>query len=300
MIGQVPLWVVALGPLLALVMGWVFATIARLVLRRRARLNFFTSIVVAMVGASVGMLLAELTPAPNLGSPLVWVLSLGMSIAFTAGYGWLVAHLQQPERASVAELLRRGESDGVEFKSTARVNLHTGKRDEKMEMVIAKTIAAFLNAGGGTLLIGVDDDGRALGLEADLALMKQADLDRYELWLRDHLEKTLGQNATASVRVSFEQVAASEADTETGASAGLEASGEVMHPVCRVDIGSSPRPVYLRAKGAPTQLWVRTGNSTRQLSVDEATEYVMERWPMGMGATLAAQVRAVGRFSGEG
>lgn len=293
MIRQVPLWVVALGPLLALVMGWVFATIARLVLRRRARLNFFTSIVVAMLGGSAGMFLADLIPGATLSDPIVWIASVGVAVLFTAAYGALAAHLQQPERAGVAELLRRGESDAVEFKSTARVNLHTGKRDEKMEMVIAKTIAAFLNAGGGTLLIGVDDDGRALGLDADLALMKQADLDRYELWPRDHLEKTLGQNATASVRVSFEQVAGSEAEV-------LPEAGAELRPVCRIDIGSSPRPVYLRSKGTPAQLWVRTGNSTRQLSVDEATEYVMERWPMGMGATFAAQVRAVGRFSGEG
>lgn len=65
--------------------------------------------------------------------------------------------LQHPQRATTAELVRSGESDRVEFKSTARVNLHTGAKDDKMEQVVAKTLAAFLNTDGGTLVIGVDD-----------------------------------------------------------------------------------------------------------------------------------------------
>lgn len=36
-----------------------------------------------------------------------------------------------------------------------------------MELGILKTIAAFLNTKGGSLLIGVDDSGKILGLEND-------------------------------------------------------------------------------------------------------------------------------------
>jgi hypothetical protein len=42
---------------------------------------------------------------------------------------------------------------------------------------------------------------------------------------------------------------------------------------------------------------VRSGNSTRQLGVDEATEYVMHRWPLNLGSSIAAQLRAAVRFS---
>jgi hypothetical protein len=45
---------------------------------------------------------------------------------------------------------------------------------------------------------------------------------------------------------------------------------------------------------------VRTGNSTRQLKVDEAVDYVMLRWPLGMGRTFAAQLRVAVRGSGTG
>ena len=70
--------------------------------------------------------------------------------------------------------------------------------------------------------------------------------------------------------------------------------------VCRVTCPTSPRPVFLRPGkgGAQPELWVRIGNSTRQLKVDEAVDYVMHRWPLGVGRTLSAQLRAVARGSG--
>ena len=42
-----------------------------------------------------------------------------------------------------------------------------------MEEVILKTVAGFWNAEGGTLLVGVSDDGSVLGLDADLANARQ-------------------------------------------------------------------------------------------------------------------------------
>ena len=54
----------------------------------------------------------------------------------------------------------------TEFKSTLRVNLHTGQNDKKMEHAVLKTINGFLNSmEGGSLVIGVDDEGTALGLK---------------------------------------------------------------------------------------------------------------------------------------
>lgn len=57
--------------------------------------------------------------------------------------------------------------------------MRAGKRDDAMETVIAKTVAAFMNSGGGTLLIGVDDDGRLIGLGPDYATLKTPDADRF-------------------------------------------------------------------------------------------------------------------------
>ena len=110
------------------------------------------------------------------------------------------------------------------------------------------------------------------------------DADRFELWLRDLLSITLGPNAAASVRVAFHELPDGEG---------------VPRAVCQITAEASPRPVYLKPnKNSAPELWVRAGNSTRQLAVDSATEYVMHRWPLGAGANLAAQLRAAVRGTG--
>jgi predicted HTH transcriptional regulator len=67
----------------------------------------------------------------------------------------------------IKDLILGGETRAVEFKSTLRTNLHTGQVDEKVHLSALKTIAAFLNAKGGTLLVGVADNGEILGVESD-------------------------------------------------------------------------------------------------------------------------------------
>ncbi len=74
---------------------------------------------------------------------------------------------QNLTEAGLSSVIEAGEGDSIEFKSTLRQNLHTEKADKKIENACLKTIAAFLNTQGGLLLIGVDDEGTALGLEAD-------------------------------------------------------------------------------------------------------------------------------------
>ena len=65
---------------------------------------------------------------------------------------------------TLEQMIHQGEGLYTEFKSTLRVNLHTGQNDKKMEHAVLKTINGFLNSmEGGSLVIGVDDDGTALG-----------------------------------------------------------------------------------------------------------------------------------------
>jgi hypothetical protein len=58
------------------------------------------------------------------------------------------------------ELVKRGESKTLEFKSTLRWSLKEDRQDDKgVTHAVLRTIAAFLNTEGGDLLIGVADDG---------------------------------------------------------------------------------------------------------------------------------------------
>ncbi|MCR5977899.1 ATP-binding protein [Gordonia jinghuaiqii] len=289
----IPVWATATALVLVLIVAWLFGSIAKWLLRRRARLNTTTCMVLSILGTAVGLFIAgAVDHRLDLWSLVTVVLGLVSSIVAVATYGTVAARLQSPPDITIAELLSSGESERVEFKSTARVNLRNKQKDLQMEQVIAKTVSAFLNSEGGNLLIGVADDGTPLGLDPDFGTLRSPDADRFELWLRDMLTATLGQSTAAAVGITIEPVKAAGADEAGGAD-----TADVL--VCRIECAPSPRPVYLRGpkNNAQPEFWVRAGNSTRQLSVDQAAEYVMHRWPLGAGRAVAAQIRAAARFS---
>ena len=139
----------------------------------------------------------------------------------------------------VIELLRVGESQTGEFKSTARWNLHAGKPDKKMEHVIAKTVCGFLNALGGKLPIGVDD-GNIVGLDSDLqTLGLKGNKDGYELFLRQLLDDSLSVPTGGIVHVSFESVA--------GERTAGRIDGEIAQEAARTSgpiLATGPRAVF--------------------------------------------------------
>jgi hypothetical protein len=71
----------------------------------------------------------------------------------------------EPEK--VLKIIKQGENEKIEFKSTLRMNIHTRKPDKKIEYSFLKTIDAFLNTDGGTILVGVSDNGIIKGIEED-------------------------------------------------------------------------------------------------------------------------------------
>lgn len=164
--------------------------------------------------------------------------------------------------ATLADLVAAGESQAVEFKSTARWNLHTAQADKKMEHVIAKTVCGFLNAEGGTLLIGVADDGSVLGLDQDLGTLGiKGDADGYELFLRQRLDDGLSVQTAGTVRIRFEKL--------RGVDVGV------------VAVAASGKPVFCKpfeGGQGPTEFWVRIGNATKQLHGDDMVDYQADHW----------------------
>lgn len=226
--------------------------VSRLILGDRSSMSPSGSVLAGIVGAVIGGVVTQVAMVNRPTPPVVPILIF--SVAGTLAVLVVAERFIRTPPPSIAEVVAGGESAGVEYKSTARHNRHTGQRDERMEAVISKTIAGFLNTRGGTLVIGVDDDGHAVGLDADLSHMKEPDLDRYELWLHDHLTRTLGAPAAALVRVTFPTV-----DGVT---------------VCRVDVPASRTPVYVRQVRRDSVSFVaRFGNSTRELDVADAIDY---------------------------
>jgi CheY-like chemotaxis protein len=145
-----------------------------------------------------------------------------------------------------------GESDRVEFKSTLRCNLHTGKADKKMENACLKTIAAFLNSDGGVLLVGVDDDGHALGLTKDNFTNEDKQLLHWNNLVKSHLGVEYAQFIRAGMK---------------------DLDGE---RILLIQSLASPRPVFF-ARDNEEIFYVRAGNATQQLKPSEVLAYVDQR-----------------------
>lgn len=155
-------------------------------------------------------------------------------------------------------LIAAGESKRVEFKSTFKCNLHTGLRDDVMELQVVKSVAGFMNQKGGSLLIGVDDHGVVLGLDKDFALTGNKGRDGFENALTTTLDRALGKPAVGTVEVLFEMID------------GLD--------VCRIDVPRSSVPVYANWKGDQQFFFVRTNNGTRPFSMSETVDWVTRHW----------------------
>ena len=91
------------------------------------------------------------------------------------------------------DMIQSGEHNFLEFKSTMRWNWKENRLDKKMEEIILKTIAAFSNAEGGKLLIGVTNEGEILGLDSDYNTFKEANKDHFELHLRNIVNNAFGK-----------------------------------------------------------------------------------------------------------
>ena len=255
----------------ALVVAYLIALLMRRLFGRRLRLTLAVLTIVSLLGLSAGLFVAGwFFSGLRLWMPTTILLAFGASLLLSLLVSVISAVLHDEHPAvDITALLAAGESDRVEFKETARWNVREDRKDARMELAVAKTLAAFLNASGGTLVIGADDAGRAVGLDRDFATLRTPDADRFELWLRDLLTNLLGRNAAGLPRIAF----------------GPGPNGVV---VCAVTCSPSPRPVFLsQAKdGSSTDLWVRVGNSTRSLGVDEAVEYVSRHWRPSLSTVL--------------
>ena len=170
-----------------------------------------------------------------------------------------------PLELTVADLAR-GEGAGLEFKESLVLDVKKhvlGKQPIERcfsnEVINAclKTVAAYLNGTGGTLLVGVADDGSVVGLEREFALIpgsNKRDFDEWELFFRSMIEKSFhnGRSISASVqinRVNHEQ--------------GI---------VARVVTGPRRELCVMKASDGD-KLFVRTGNRTLSVSLADFEQF---------------------------
>jgi hypothetical protein len=164
---------------------------------------------------------------------------------------------------SLEDIIAEGESDELEFKSTLRWDLQTGTINKRLEDVIMKSVAASANSQGGSILIGVADNGEILGLESDYHSLGDGDQDKFELHLRNLLNQQFGAGfVTSKIGIRFHTVGDKE--------------------VCHIEISRAKEPVIVTLKdknGQPVQkFYARSGNSSQEISLAEMNAFIKERF----------------------
>lgn len=157
------------------------------------------------------------------------------------------------DEPALMDLVGKGETTRCEFKSTLRINLHTGEKDKRIEHSCLKTIAAFLNSHGGHLIVGVNDQGETLGIEAD----KFPNEDNMNLHLVNLLKDRLGAQHMVHVEPRFETLDENR--------------------VLVVRCTPSSLPVYVK-EGNSEQFFVRTGAATTELLPSQIQGYIKQRF----------------------
>ena len=160
----------------------------------------------------------------------------------------------EPIKEEILEMIKKGENETLEFKSTLRTNLHTNEIDKKVEYSALKTIAAFLNSKGGTLLIGISDNGEIVGTEKDNFSNK----DKVSLHLSNIIKTRLGKNALSLVKDNFTEV-----DKKT---------------ILKIDCRKSKKPVFLKSPDNEEEFYIRGGPSNTQIKGSELVEYIARRF----------------------
>jgi low affinity Fe/Cu permease len=167
--------------------------------------------------------------------------------------------IEEYEQQEISKAIRAGESETVEYKSTLRTNLATDEKDVRMEKAVLKTIVAFLNTNGGTLLIGIADDGSVVGIDEQ----SFDNRDKLNLHMTHLIANQIGNEFLKFISFRLSDYTANEDDEPKG----------VMRVVCQ----KSDMPVFL-IEGKTETFYVRSGPSSIDLTGTDLLSYASSRF----------------------
>jgi membrane protein YdbS with pleckstrin-like domain len=154
---------------------------------------------------------------------------------------------------SLPKLIVGGENQNVEFKASLVWDYRQEKANKELYTPVMKNSVAFLNSGGGDVLIGIGDDGELLGIEPDLNTMQKRNTDGFENIFNMAFNKMVGVEYRQYVTVTFPKI------------------DGVM--ICRLSVSPSNEPAYLQYRG-DERFYIRAGNASQPLTVSKATNYI--------------------------
>lgn len=156
------------------------------------------------------------------------------------------------------ELIEEGESQELELKTSYHWNEEKNIVDEEYEYAIFRTIAAFANTKGGTLVLGVDDNGEVDGLAKDFSSIG-GDREEFEQYIIKQFSRVFNERfVNENLKIEFFEI-----QEET---------------VCRIEINGSTKPIFIQKLFNPLHdsFYVRTGSSSTELQSKDIDLYIKD------------------------
>ena len=156
------------------------------------------------------------------------------------------------------KVISQGENNFIELKSSLRWDYKENQVNKVLEYVIAKTISGFLNTEGGTLFIGVNDNGNILGIEKDYTTLgKKQNRDGFLLHIVQVINKYIGKEFNQYISIKIERI--EEKD------------------VCIIEVSDSGIPAFVQHQ-KKEEFYIRASASTQPMGIKESNEYINLHW----------------------
>lgn len=152
----------------------------------------------------------------------------------------------------ILELIDEGESHTLEFKETLEWDVRQGKHNSNLNKESLKTIAAFLNTDGGTLLIGISDAGEVKGIARDLKSVNGKNCDGFEQKLRSLINSRFDPSPFGNIEIIFNQL-------QQGT-------------ICQIKVERSLEPIFY-----DKIFYIRDGNGSRKLEGRKLADRILQR-----------------------
>jgi CheY-like chemotaxis protein len=154
----------------------------------------------------------------------------------------------------ISDLLKLPESDRLEYKSTFQWDVKRNCENKDLKFNILKTIVAFLNCEGGTLIVGIEDNGNIFGLNQDISLLSNGNLDKLERAIVDWVCNHIGKNFIQQIKIRFEAINGKD--------------------ICAIDVRKSPKKAWLqKTKEKKLEFYIRMANKSEPLEIPDIYDY---------------------------
>ena len=163
--------------------------------------------------------------------------------------------IELSESEIVFDEILKGESTSREFKETFALDIKSKKRGDHIVFACVKTVAGFLNGGGGILFIGVADNSDIKGIQVEVGTKKLfKSLDKYQLAIKDTLKKRIGTSSLNNVDFKIIKIRGKN--------------------ILRIECSKSDHQIFIDNKDT----YLRVGPSTELLEGPDLVNFSRERF----------------------